>query len=372
MADHNTEPKQENAFAFATLRTWVHLLRENKGVDIKYIGKLLKLLLISTFSLPFRIHERLKYGRIVNNTQIHPSPVFIIGHHRSGTTHLHNLLSQDYDFGFVSTFQATAAAFSITGNTSIKNELAKGLAKKRSMDNVEASLDAPQEEEIAVANLCPYSFMHHMSFPKKTIEYLEKYLLLENISPAELKKRNDFYLHVLKKATYLSNGKRLVLKGPINTGQIKNLLELFPDAQFIHIHRNPYHLFPSVGNLGRKLQPAHILQDISDDEGVDNIFAIYIRMMKKFLAEKHLIPKENFIEISYDDLDQNPLNTLALIYQQLNLPGFIEKKTVLENYIAQIGHYEKNNLPLETKHKKRINEECKFAFEEWQYPFEEV
>ncbi len=370
MSKNENKPKQDNAFAFATLGTWLHLLKENHGVDRKYIGKIAGLLWVSILTISLRIYERLRYGRIIAKVNIHPSPIFIIGHHRSGTTYLHNLLSQDPDLGFVSTFQATAAAFSITGNGKIKAELSKGLAKTRSMDKVEASLDAPQEEEIAVANLCPYSFMHHMSFPRKTKEYLEKYLLLETISADELKKRTEVYLTVLKKATYLSGGKRLVLKGPISTGQIKYLLSLFPDAKFIHIHRNPYTLFPSIGNLGRSLQEAHILQNFSDDVAVDNIFMVYIRMMKKFIAEKDLIPKGNFIEVCYEDLDQHPLQTISFIYQQLNLPGYEKKKAVFENYIQLLGHYEKNNLELELKYRKRINEECLFAFEEWKYPMQ--
>jgi omega-hydroxy-beta-dihydromenaquinone-9 sulfotransferase len=370
MKENNIQPKQDNAFSFATLRTWMHLLVENRGVDRPYIGKMLGLLYISIITISLRIYERLRYGGVVRKTKIHPSPVFIIGHHRSGTTYLHNLLSCDPDLGFVSTFQATAAAFAITGNGKIKADLARGLAKTRSMDNVEASLDAPQEEEIAVANLCPYSFMHHMSFPRKTKEYFEKYALLETISEKELKKRTEVYLTVLKKATYLSNGKRLVLKGPISTGQVKYLLGLFPDAKFIHIHRNPYQLFPSVGNLGRKLQEAHILQRFTDAEGVDNIFMIYKRLMQKFLDERHAVPAGNLIEVRYEDLDEEPMETLAMIYHHLNLPGFDARKAVFEKYIQQLGHYEKNDFTLPDQYRKRINEEWRFAFDAWGYEME--
>ena len=370
MDENKRKPKQHNTFAFASLDTWLHLLKENGGVDKKYRAKMAGLLLLSFFTIPFKIYERRRYGRAISATSIHPSPIFIIGHHRSGTTYLHNLISQDPELGFISTFQATVAGFSIIGQGWFKAKLAEGFSPKRAMDNVDASLDAPQEEEIAVANLCPYSFMHHMSFPRKTMEYLDKYLLLETLSDAELNRRKEIYLCVLKKTTYLAGGKRLVLKGPVNTGQIKFLLSLFPDAKFIHIHRNPYTLFPSIFNLGRRLQDAHLLQEFDDASGVDNIFLIYKKMMKKFLAEKHLIPAGNFIEVSYDELDQHPLETLTRIYEQLNLPGFESKKAIFENYIQFLGHYEKNKLTLEPEYRKRINEEWGFAFDEWKYPRE--
>ena len=368
MAENKKQPKQHNTFAFASLDTWLHLLKENGGVDKKYKGKMRGLLLLSFFIIPLKMLERRLYGRAISETNIHPSPIFIIGHHRSGTTYLHNLISQDPELGFISTFQATAVGFSILGSGWFKAKLSQGFSPKRAMDNVDASLDAPQEEEIAVANLCPYSFMHHMSFPRKTLEYLDKYLLLETISPEELEKRTKAYLHVLKKTTYLSNGKRLVLKGPVSTAQIKYLLSLFPDAKFIHIHRNPYSLFPSIFNLGRRLQDAHLLQEFSDEQGVDNIFLIYKKMMQKFLTEKDLIPEGNFIEVRYEDLDQKPLETITRIYNELNLPGFESKKTIFENYIEFLGHYEKNKLELSPEYRKRINEEWGFAFDAWNYP----
>jgi hypothetical protein len=368
MAENEKPPKQDNAFAFATLGTWLHLLIENRGVDKGYVGKLMELLYISVLTAPLRFYENLRYGGIVKRTKINPSPIFIVGHHRSGTTYLHNLISQDPDLGFVGTFQATAAAFSITGNKGIKEALAKDLGKKRSMDNVEASLDAPQEEEIAMANLCPYSFMHHMSFPRKTIEYLEKYLLLETISPGDLKRRTATYLKVLKKATYLADGKRLVLKGPISTGQIKYLLSLFPDAKFIHIHRTPYNLIPSVINLGDKLKDAHILQNFAHETGMNNMFVIYRRIMQKFLAERDLIPKGNLVEVRYDDLDQHPIETLEQIYTAISLPGFGQKKDIFDKYIQSIGHYEKNNFEIDDALLARINKECAFAFPAWNYP----
>jgi len=43
--------------------------------------------------------------------------------------------------------------------------------------------------------------------------------------------------------------KRLLLKSPVHTARIKLLLKLFPDAQFVYIHRNPYDVFRSAVNM---------------------------------------------------------------------------------------------------------------------------
>src|SRR4051795_11275452 len=43
--------------------------------------------------------EEAVYGRLVDATQVEP-PLFILGHYRSGTTHLHNLLALDRRFAY--------------------------------------------------------------------------------------------------------------------------------------------------------------------------------------------------------------------------------------------------------------------------------
>lgn len=49
-------------------------------------------------------------GRAIASQPLHPQPVFILGHPRTGTTHLHNLLSQDTDrFAYCDTLMAGAA-----------------------------------------------------------------------------------------------------------------------------------------------------------------------------------------------------------------------------------------------------------------------
>lgn len=50
---------------------------------------------------------RLLYGRAIAAQALHPEPVFILGQPRTGTTHLHNLLSLDTQrFAFATTFHA--------------------------------------------------------------------------------------------------------------------------------------------------------------------------------------------------------------------------------------------------------------------------
>lgn len=94
----------------APLGVWLRMIVDNGGVSAKYWGKLAKVLAISAMFMPLRITERMVYSRSrMANVPIDDEPLYIQGFGRSGTTHLLNLLSQDPQFGVVSTFQAMVA-----------------------------------------------------------------------------------------------------------------------------------------------------------------------------------------------------------------------------------------------------------------------
>ena len=59
---------------------------------------------------------RLLFGRRISRQPLHPEPVFILGHPRTGTTHLHNLLALDPAFAFCNTFHAGEKAAPVDGS----------------------------------------------------------------------------------------------------------------------------------------------------------------------------------------------------------------------------------------------------------------
>ncbi|MFH7027195.1 MAG: sulfotransferase family protein [Heteroscytonema crispum UTEX LB 1556] len=95
--------------------------------------------------------------------------------------------------------------------------------------------------------------------------------------------------------TLSANQKRLIVKNPINTARIKILLEMFPDAKFIHIYRNPYSIYASTNTLYKKLVRILGFQTINEAQLEENIIFIYKQMMQNFLVDKNSIPPENLI-----------------------------------------------------------------------------
>ncbi|HDN51078.1 MAG TPA: sulfotransferase, partial [Thermoplasmatales archaeon] len=143
----------------STLSNIMRLLVQNRfRVSIIGIPRMLYSLFMSAALSPLALSERMKFDKHINATRLEPHPVFIIGHWRSGTTYLHNLMSQDPRYAYPTTFQTVVPAVFLRFEKWIKPIVEASLPPTRPEDNVPLGADLPQEEEYAMGNLCPYSF----------------------------------------------------------------------------------------------------------------------------------------------------------------------------------------------------------------------
>ena len=352
--------------AGGSFANWLELLRANKGIDDQYFFKGFLISLASISGIPNRFLEKAIFDRQIEKLTV-SSPIFIIGHWRSGTTYLHNLITQDDDLGYVSSLQTWTPELFLSSESIVRYILKRFLPEIRPMDNVKLSAELPQEEEYALGNVGHYCFYHGWYFPKNMKQYFKQYVLFNNLSPQVEREWQAAYLRILKKATYKMNGKRLILKNPANTARIKTLLKMFPEAKFIHIYRNPYTVFASTRNLYRQLLPDLRLQQISDREIEDNIILFYREIMSKFFEDKQLIPQANLIEIKYEDFVNNSIDILEQIYRQLNLSSFNWKKAKFTRYVKACSEYQSNQYFLSQEDKEKVAKNWSFAIDKWQY-----
>ena len=360
----------EHPVALGSARSWLGVLRRGGAVDPEFLPWYFFVCASTLATSPLRFAERLRHGRAIRRTEVHPSPIFIIGHWRSGTTFLHHLLCQDKQFGYLTTFRAMAPGFFLIGGGWIKRFLERETRKRyptRLIDNVPLHLDAPEEDEFALANMLPFSFLHGFSFPRRARYFFERYVLFEGISRRELERWVATYLELLQKVTFASGGKRLVLKNCANTGRIRVLLRLFPEAKFIHIYRNPYRVFLSTLHLHRTVLPRSQLQRIDPREIEENILLFYERLMKRYLEDRHLIPEGNLAEVRFEELERAPLDELRRIYKELGLSGFAAAEPAFRAYLRAVSGYRKNTYRLDPAAIEAVNRRWGFALERWGY-----
>jgi hypothetical protein len=222
---------------------------------------------------------------------------------------------------------------------------------------------------MAIGNLIPFSFYNVLYFPEKLIENYYKYICLDHLSKKVLEKWQNAYLYLLRKTTLNLKGKQLILKNPANTARIRLLLKLFPNAKFIHIYRNPYVVFVSTKNFYETTIKQFMLQDVSMNEIENYILTIYKDLMEKYFREKNLIPKENLIEVKFEDLEEDPIGILGRIYEHLRLKGFKNARNKFETYLLAIKHYQKNIYKFTNDTLKTITKYWKFTIKHWKYKF---
>ena len=361
-----------HTFSFAPLRVWARLILENRGVARPYWGRLARVLAASAATLPLRVAETLLHSRTVARTEIREPPLFVLGFARTGTTHLHNLLSKDPNLGYVTTLQAIAPKWFLVGRGKIKSLMEQGMdPQTRPMDNVKVSLDMPQEEEVALANSTHMSFIHNFSFPRKTRAYFERYILLGDgggLRPRELRCWEREYLEIVRKATIHWDGRRIVLKTPANQGRVPNLLRMFPNAKFVHIVRDPVVTYQSMLYMYRKVFPLHQMQDINWKEIDEFVVDSYEVTMKRFIGDVKKIPKGNLVEVKFEDLEADPVGVLEGIYGRLDLPGWETAKAAVQDYLGTLADYRKNDYTPSKDVIDLVRERWGFAFETWDYP----
>jgi hypothetical protein len=235
------------------------------------------------------------------------------------------------------------------------------------MDGMALGPDTPQEDEFAMCVSCLRSpFLGMASFPRRA-EHYDRYLTFAGVAPQEVEEWKTAFDWFLRKLT-VRHGRRLLLKSPTHTARIRLLLELFPDARFVHIHRDPYAVFKSTQHLFRSLWPINVLQEPQPDTD-ERILRRYTTMYDAFLAERDLIPAGQYHEVAYQRLVADPLGQVREVYERLRLTGFERVRPDLERYAASLGDYRPNaHTELPPEQRERVRSAWQRSFDVWNYP----
>jgi hypothetical protein len=198
----------------------------------------------------------------------------------------------------------------------------------------------------------------------------EKYLGcfdLQNLSPAELQSWKDSLLLLMKKLTVRQN-KPIVLKSPSHTYRIKTLLEMFPDAKFLYIYRNPSSVWRSTVHLRETMIRENGLAAPRPIDHRNEVIQLYNKAYDIYERDRHLIPEGNLHEIRFEDLEADPLGELQGCYQGLGLPNFDVVKSIIEPEVPQLQRYKKNKFEPDPFWMREVYQGCRSAFERFGYP----
>ncbi len=317
---------------------------------------------------PLTLWEALRATSALHKTSPAPAPVFIVGHWRSGTTHLHNLMGRDPQFGHISPLAAGLPCNLLTLVRWFRPALEMALPQDRHVDRVAVTPESPQEDEIPLASMQPLSVFHALYFPRRFREIFNAGVFFDGVTARDVERWKHMHRLLLHKASTLEGGRRILLKNPVYTARLALLREIWPEARFIHIYRNPYHVFRSTLHYYRRLVPDLALQSHEHIQWEPFVLESYVRLMARLDAQAETLPAEQFVEVRYETLEAQPLAELKRIYAQLRLPGFDAARPAVEAYLKGIAGYRKNTYDtLSNEERERVEATWGPYIERWGY-----
>lgn len=347
---------------------WLRLLTKNRcrlGWRRWYVLPLATAL--SLYNSTLRIEQWLLVGWRVKKEIAQP-PLFVLGHWRTGTTLLHELLVLDARHTSPTTYECFAPSHFLITEGAATKLFGFLLPSRRPMDNMPVGWTLPQEDEFALCNLGLPSPYLTIAFPNESPQDQE-YLTLKHVPAKALERWKRTFRRFLAEVDFRAGGRRrIVLKSPPHTGRVKVLLEMFPDAKFVHIVRDPFAVFPSTLHLWKTLYAAQGLQTPTFEGLEEHVLGTLAEMYRRFEQDRVLIPPGNLCEMRYETLIADPLGEMQRAYAELGLVGFAEVRPALEAFLADRKGYETNRYAeLAPELRERVVERWRAYAEKYGY-----
>jgi omega-hydroxy-beta-dihydromenaquinone-9 sulfotransferase len=346
---------------------WWKLLRQGGfSIHPTRLGMAAAVTLATPTNATMGLIQDLVWGRRLRESSLHGPPIFIIGHWRSGTTLLHELLVLDERLSSPSTYQCFAPHHFLLTEWFFRGFCTWLLPDQRPMDNMAAGWDRPQEDEFALVNLglpSPYRRIAYPNQPAPDVRYLDT----DSLSEAERQHWADTLAKFLRAVSYRTE-RPLVVKSPTHTGRVATLAKTFPGAKFIHITRDPRALFPSTVRLWKSLDEVQALQKPTG-EGVETFVLDCLKTMyDAFHRQRDAVDPTNLIDIRYEDLIADPVGQVEAIYRKLRLGDFAHVRDTLTQW-AETAHreYKTNQHELPAEQEAMIRERWSDYFARYGY-----
>jgi hypothetical protein len=274
--------------------------------------------------------ERVRNPRV--EQQRVTAPVFIVGLPRTGTTHLHGLMSQDpanrapftWEVMYPATRGETAAGIErIRARTQGRLDWAKRLAPEFMRIHPIAP-DLPQEC-IAVGAQVFMSIQFHTTHNVPSYEdWFER--TSHDLGYA-------FHHRFLQHLQAEQPASRWVLKAPGHLFGLEALLKRYPDARIVQTHRDPLRVVASMASHATVLRRA-----FSDNADPERIAADWTdrwaRALDNFLAVRDRAPAAQFLDVSYDEIERSPLATVERVYDFLGWPLSSTARAAMDAFLA--------------------------------------
>jgi hypothetical protein len=258
--------------------------------------------------------------------------VFIIGLPRTGTTHLHGLVSRDPQNRAPSTWEVMYPAtrgVDVAGIERIRARTQSRLdwANRLAPEFVRIHPIAPDLPQECIA-IHAQIFMGIQFHTTHDVRSYEDWFERDSQDLAY-----DFHRRLLQHLQTQRPGNRWVLKAPGHLFSLAALLRRYPNAKIVHTHRDPLRVMASMASHATVLRRA-----FSDDADPRRVAADWTerwsRALDDFLRVRDRAPAAQFLDIHYDDIERRPIETVERVYAFLGWPLTEAARVAMTAFLA--------------------------------------
>lgn len=261
------------------------------------------------------------------------APIFIIGNGRSGTTHMHRLLTADEgQFCFFRTWELLLPSVvqkkAVHLLARFDEHLLGGALQRRLRareDEALAEVRKLHDWQSTGSEEDDFIFFHNFSSVSLTwpFPYPELGYLFDTDALPEARRRRimGWYRDMVKRQLYLHGPERVhCAKSPQFTLKMRALAETFPGARFIVMVRHPCETIPSLIDLmswyWRKMDaPAELIES-----SATLLREKMIQQYRYAIDVADSLPADRSIILRFEDLLVDPKAAVDQVYQRFGLP----------------------------------------------------
>lgn len=331
----------------------------------KYISRFLFLLQNGIWASFFKFKDRFHRGKQIKAHPVPDDPIIIIGHWRTGSTFLHQLMNLDENLAAPTLFQASQPFGFLYAYRYYKPVMKVVLGKHRPFDQMKTGMDEPQEDEFALYRMNGCSPLNRLVFPTSKEYFLNG--MPDFIPPEELREKWIEDMKYFYQKVSWKTGKRLVLKNPFHSMRVELLAEIFPKAKFIHIYRNPLSVVPSTVRMWSIVGSQNCLNRNWKNPSFHEVSAVMAQMLETVKSSLAGLPADRFYEIRYEHLEKDTISELKRMYDYLGLKYTKEFDTRAVTFLEETKNFEKGTYTISPEEKIAICTHLKNQMEYFGY-----
>lgn len=263
------------------------------------------------------------------------APIIIAGLPRTGTTHLHNLLSADpalRSLPYWESNEPVPLPTDVIGPDGVDPRWTRTAA---SCDFMEAAMPYfKRMHEMTPGHVHEEIQLLAIDFSSMFFETLapipawrDRFLATDQVPHYEYMKT------VLKVLTFLRGGERWVLKSPQHLEQYPAIRQVFPDATVVVTHRDPVAVTTSMVTMIAYTERMQLRR--VDPHEIGALWSDRLqRMLGSAVAERDLLPESQSVDVRFDDFMADDLATVAAIYELAGQPLDERARAAHAGYLA--------------------------------------